>query len=100
MFDKERTQNKNVLSLFFGILVSIRDNKPLPCWVWHWVNLCLDKMSLRLSAWDNPSSSVLLPNGLLIMALSQKQEPNGKDKMIPGEENILISNNKNKFKNN
>lgn len=50
MFHVEGTQNKNVLSLFLEILVSIRDTEPFPCGVCHWLNVCLDKMSLRLSA--------------------------------------------------
>lgn len=72
MFNIETIQNKNVFSLFLEILVSIRDIEPLHSGACHWVNVCLDKMSMRLSAQDKPSSFFLLPNGLLIMALSQK----------------------------
>lgn len=72
MFNMETTQNKNVFSLFIEILVSIKDIEPLYPGARHWVNICLDKMRMRLSAQDEPSSFFLIPNGLLIMALSQK----------------------------
>lgn len=71
MFNIEKAQNKNVVSLFLEILVSIKDIQPLHSEACHWVHVCLDKMSVRLSAQDKPSSFFLLPNGLLIMALSQ-----------------------------